>query len=62
MAETLTELRERAAALIAARNPAACLCGSERDPRRVCEGALSWLECARCGGRTTARKDGRGGT
>jgi hypothetical protein len=25
-------------------------------PERVCDGALSWLRCARCGGRTTERK------
>jgi hypothetical protein len=58
----LDELRRDWARSIAARCPRVCLCGNERAPVRVCDGALSWLECARCGGRTTARKDGKGGT
>lgn len=57
---TLDELRREWARSIAARCPRVCMCGSEREPRRVCDGALSWLECVRCGGRTRARKDGRG--
>ena len=59
---SLPELRERGAALIVALNPRSCLCGSDREPKRVVSGSVSWLVCGRCGGRTTARKDGKGGT
>lgn len=57
---TLAELRDDWQRAISARCPRACSCGSERQPERVLDGVLSWLACARCGGRTTARKDGRG--
>jgi hypothetical protein len=59
---TLDELRDDWQRAIRVRCPRSCSCGSERDPERVLDGVLSWLQCARCRGRTTARKDAKGRT